>query len=168
MKTDVQLKVTFFKIARDNLFLVIIIAMLFNMVKYAYTFLLNQYLWFAIAIGVFVTCTGGLVYNMLNSMPWFKFEKTEYGGVAITEYFMRGQRGQWAGEGYIISVLVTAIGLGYLYLIKIGDHMDDKSQMRVAVMICLASLFMMQNLLVMAYRIKSPWYNPTFLPPSYY
>ena len=168
LRTDVKLKVTFFKIARDNLMLVIVIAMLFNLVKYAYNFLLNQWVWFAIAIGVYVVCTGGLIYSMLNNMPWFKFERGEFGGISITEYFMRGQRGQWAGEGYIISVLVTIIGLGYLYLIKIHEYMDDKSQMRVAVMICLASLFMMQNLLVMAYRIKSPWYNPTFMPPAYY
>lgn len=110
---------TFFKIARDNLIVLIILGMLFNLVKYAYNFLLNQWVWFSIAIGVYVICTGGLVYSMLNNMPWFKFERNEYGSVSITEYFMRGQRGQWAGEGYLISVLVTVIGLGYLYLIKI-------------------------------------------------
>lgn len=95
------------------------ITLLFNLVKYAYEFLLNQWVWFSIAIGVYVICTGGLIYSMLNSMPWFKFEKNQYGSIVITEYFMRGQRGQWAGEGYIVSILVTMIGFVYLYLVKI-------------------------------------------------
>ena len=114
-----QLRVTYFKIARDNCIILFVLGCLFNLVKYAYNFLLNQWVWFAIAIAVYVICTGGLVYSMLNNMPWFKFERTEYGSIAITEYFMRGQRGQWAGEGYLISVLVTVIGLGYLYLVKV-------------------------------------------------
>jgi len=81
---------------------------------------------------------------------------------------MRGQRGQWAGEGYIISILVTCIGLGYLYLTKIQDTCEDKQQMRVLVFMTLATLFFGQQFLIMAYRLKSPWYNPTFFPPHYY
>ena len=90
MRTDVKLRVTLVKIARDNLILIVVIALLFNLVKYAYNFLLRPWVWFTIAIGVFVICTGGLVYSVLNNAPWFKFERNEYGGVAITEYFMRG------------------------------------------------------------------------------
>jgi hypothetical protein len=50
-------------------------------------------IWFGIALSVYVICTGGLVYSMLNNMPWFKFERNEFGAIVITEYFMRGQRG---------------------------------------------------------------------------
>jgi hypothetical protein len=70
-----------------------IIAVLALIVKYSYNILLNQYTWFTIAIAAWVICTGGLVYSMLNQMPWFKFEKNEFGSVVIAEYFMRGQRG---------------------------------------------------------------------------
>ena len=92
------------------------------MIKYIYPVLLNQWVWFAIAIAVYVICTGGLVYSMINNVPWFKFERNEFGAIVITEYFMRGQRGQWAGEGYLISTLVTAIGLTYLYMITSDKH----------------------------------------------
>ena len=113
-------------------------------------------------------CTGGLVYSMINQTPWFKFEKNEFGSVVITEYFMRGRRGQWAGEGYLVSVLVTIIGLTYLYMNNVEHMIKTKTEIRMAVLICLGSLFVMQQLLLVAYRIKSPWYHPGFMPPSYY
>ena len=68
----------------------IIIFGLFSLVKYSYEVLLNQMIWFGIALSVYVICTGGLVYSMLNNMPWFKFERNEFGAIVITEYFMRG------------------------------------------------------------------------------
>jgi len=83
--------------------------------------------WFAIAIIVWIICTAGVVYSTLNNMPWFRYERNEYGSVVITEYFMRGQRGQWAGEGYIVSILTTLIGLGYLYMMKLDKVTDDKT-----------------------------------------
>jgi hypothetical protein len=143
LRTDVTLKVTFFKVARDNLIILMVLGMLVMLVKQAYNFLLNQWVWFSIAIAVYVICTGGLVYSMLNNMPWFKFERNQYGSVSITEYFMRGQRGQWAGEGYLISVLVTIIGLGYLYLIKISDLKQDKCEMRISVIVCILTLYLL-------------------------
>ena len=81
---------TFLQIAKNNLFVLSVIFVLFNIVKNAYNFLLNQWVWFTIAITVYVVCTGGVVYSMLNKMPWFKFEKNEFGGISISEYFMRG------------------------------------------------------------------------------
>jgi hypothetical protein len=151
-----------------NMVLLMIVAFLFLFVKYTYTFLLNQMTWFIIAIGTWVVFTGGLVYSMLNSMPWFKFERNEYGQVVIAEYFMRGQRGQWAGEGYIASVLCTVIGLSYLYLNNIEKMFESKSSQRFAVMGLLLAIYMMQSVYVAIYRFKSPWYNPGFSPPDYY
>ena len=76
-----------------NIVGLLLIAFLFFFVKISYSILLTQIVWFAIAIIVWVVFTGGLVYSMLNSMPWFKFERNEYGQIVIAEYFMRGQRG---------------------------------------------------------------------------
>ena len=101
-------------------------------------------------------------------MPWFKFERNEFGNIVIAEYFMRGQRGQWAGEGYIISILVTLIGLVYLYVANVHKLVETRSQMRTRIIICLLVLFIAQRMLLAAYRIKSPWYNPGFMPPGYY
>lgn len=70
-----------------------VIGVLALLVKYSYNILLSQYTWFTISILAWIICTGGLVYSMLNNMPWFKFERNEYGAVVVAEYFMRGQRG---------------------------------------------------------------------------
>jgi len=61
----------------------VVIAVLFQFVKHIYPFLMKQYVWFGIAITVFLVCTGGLVYSMLNNMPLFKFEKNEFGQVIV-------------------------------------------------------------------------------------
>lgn len=168
LRTDVKIKFTFLQILVKNMLGLILIAVLFCFVKYTYTILLNQWTWFAIAIFVWVVFTGGLVYSMLNSMPWFKFERNEFGQVIIAEYFMRGQRGQWAGEGYIASVLCTAVGLLYLALCNIEKYFEDKSSQRIAVMAILISIYIMNMCYVTIYRFKSPWYNPVFSPPDYY
>ena len=93
LRTDVKLKVTFMKIARDNLIIIVVIVLLFNLVTYAYNFLIKPWVWYSIALVVFFVCTGGVIYSRLNNMPWFKFEKNEYGSIHIAEYIMDNARG---------------------------------------------------------------------------
>lgn len=70
---------------------------------------------------VFFLCTGGIVYTVIHGVPWFKFERDQFGSVVVAEYFMKGQRGQWAGEGYIVSFVTTVTGLLLLALSRAGD-----------------------------------------------
>ena len=119
-------------------------------------------------MAVFVICTGGLVYSLINQMPWFKFERDEFGNIVIGEVFMRGQRGQWKAEGYIVSVLCSFIGLAYLYLSRVAKNHNKKSEMRYIVLGLLVLLYVSQMALVFCYRTKSEWYNPSFMPPGYY
>jgi len=168
LRTDVKIKFTLVQIMLKNLIGMAIILGLFSLVQVLYKFLLYQLVWFGVALTAYIICTGGLVYSMINQTPWFKFERNEFGAVVISEYFMRGQRGQWAGEGYLISVLVTVIGLVYLYLVNVDKWIKERGSVRIAVLICLVILFILQQMLLVAYRIKSPWYNPTFAPPDYY
>ena len=93
LRTDVKIKFTFINILFKNFMGFLIIGLLFQFVKVIYPFLMQQYVWFGIAIVVFLVCTGGLVYSMLNNMPLFKFERNEFGQVVVKEYIMRGQRG---------------------------------------------------------------------------
>mmetsp|Transcript_11745 Transcript_11745/g.19819 ORF Transcript_11745/g.19819 Transcript_11745/m.19819 type:complete len:290 (-) Transcript_11745:185-1054(-) len=127
LKTDVKMRFTFSQILVKNVLGMLVIAALFSIVNYLYQFLLNQWVWFIIAVSAQVVFTGGLVYSLLNNMPWFKFERNEFGNVVIAEYFMRGQRGQWAGEGYIVSVLVTFTGLVYLYMNNVDKMVVGRS-----------------------------------------
>lgn len=76
-----------------NIIASVILGFLMYFIKSVYPFLMNQWVWFGVAITVFLICTGGLVFSILNNMPWFKFERNEFGSVVIGEYFMRGQRG---------------------------------------------------------------------------
>jgi len=146
----------------------VLIASLFYLVKSSYDFLMNQWVWFTIAISVQIICTGGLVYTMLNGMPFFKYERNEFGAVVITEYFMRSQNAQWGGEGYIVSVLVAATGISYVILNRADTVCSTKHNLRVVTMAMLVSIFILQQLILTCYKIKSPWYNPTFEPPGYY
>jgi hypothetical protein len=68
----------------------------------------------------FCICTGGVVYGIIHNAPWFKFEKDEFGKMYVAEYFMRGQRSQWAGEGYIVSCLVAATGFALIALSRVN------------------------------------------------
>jgi hypothetical protein len=102
-----------------NILLFVFVGLFYQLVVYLYEILLMQMTWFIIAILAFVICTGGLIYSLINETPLFKFERNEYGSIVVAEYFMRGQRGQWRGEGYLVSVLVTATGLLWLFLSKI-------------------------------------------------
>ena len=169
LRTDVQIKFTFASIAFKNFVGLAILASLGLLVKSLYPILMNQLVWFGVAITVFVICTGGLVYSILNNMPWFRFERNEFGAIVVAEYFMRGQRGQYAGEGYIVSFLTTFIGLCILFLWNAEKRFtENKSSYRTAALVSMVVIVFAQQLLMACYRIKSPWYYPTFLPPAYY
>ena len=66
LKTDVKIKFTFISILMKNLIGFAVIGCLFQLVKQIYSVLLMQIVWFGISIFVFIVCTGGLVYSMLN------------------------------------------------------------------------------------------------------
>jgi hypothetical protein len=168
LRTDVQIRLGIFTILFNNIIGFMVLVILFQFVKTLYPFLMNQFVWFGVAITVFVVCTGGIVYTMINNVPVFKFERNDFGQVVVAEFFMRGQRGQYGGEGYIASVFFTTIGLVYLYLTKIPSLVPDKHQQRITIVLTLLSLFILQKVFMIIYRFKSPWYNPTFAPPSYY
>jgi len=144
LRTDVQISFTFISIMVKNLIGLFVIFFFFQVVKYAYVTLLKQWVWFGISIVVFIVCTGGLVYSMINDTPLFKFERNEYGSVVIGEYFMRGSRGQWKGEGWLISSLVTFTGLVWLYLNNIEKFVESKSSQRIMIYIALAAIWVCQ------------------------
>ena len=125
LNTDVKLVYPFSVTLMKNItFFAIVTAFLFLM-KYIRLILLKPASWFAISLATFCICTGGLVYAIIHNVPWFKFERNEYGQVYISEYFMKGQRGQWAGEGYIVSFLTCLCGIILTILSRI-DRLVQK------------------------------------------
>ena len=130
--------------------------------------LLQPAVWFCIAMTTFCICTSGVVYSIIHNAPWFKFDRDEYGKMYVSEYFMKGQRGQWAGEGYIVSTLVACTGVLLIFLSKITDFVKKSFAMRVAIMVIILATMGLTQLILVCYRYKSPWYGPTFLPPGHY
>lgn len=57
---------------------------------------------------------------------------------------MGGGRGQWGGEGYIMSILTTILSLCWLYLNNIDKFVEDHNQFRVNVMTILVIIFFLQ------------------------
>lgn len=55
---------------------------------------------------------------MLNNNPIFRFEEDKYGKMFVSEYFMRGMRQQYAGEGYIVSAITVVFGSAMLAIAK--------------------------------------------------
>ena len=85
---------------------------------YIQDMLINPYLWIAIAwLGYFI-CTSGVVYTMLNHVPMFKMENDQYGKPYVSEFFMRSNRGQYGGEGYITAAMALCISGAFLVMIK--------------------------------------------------
>ena len=88
-------------------------------------------------------CTGGIVYTIIHNVPWFKFERNEFGTVVVAEYFMKGQRGQWAGEGYIVSFLTTLAGIALLLLTRAQDLFKTTGSRRTFIIIDLIVIFLL-------------------------
>ena len=78
--------------------------------------LIDPKVWMAIAFMSYVVCLSGVVYNMIHPMPVFRFDQDSYGKMYVKEYFMRSQRSQYGGEGYIVSVLSFIVGICFLAL----------------------------------------------------
>lgn len=68
----------------------------------------------------------------------------------------------------MVSFLVTVTGLTWLYLLNVTKLVKERANVRIVIYMLLFALWVMQKLLVMAYRKKSAWYNPGFMPPDYY
>jgi len=168
LNTNVRISFPFSVILQRNLTFLLIVIIFVSVVKYVRMVLLEPAVWFGIAMMVFLICTGGIVYTVIHGVPWFKFERDQFGNVFVAEYFMRGQRSQWAGEGYIFSFLVSITGLLLIGLTKVDYFFERTSHRRFAIIIVVVLVFICQQLILICYRIKSSWYGPTFMPPPYY
>ena len=81
---------------------------------------------------------------------------------------MRGQRGQWAGEGYIFSGLCLVTGLTLIFLSRVDVWVENEGKRRVAVLLSIAAIYVLAQLILTCYKFKSPWYGPGFAPPGHY
>jgi hypothetical protein len=166
--TDVPLTFPLSVILAKNVTFLVILTALVSVLKYLRMIMLQPAVWFIIAMTTYFICTGGIVYSIIHNVPWFKMERDQYGSVFISEYFMKGQRGQWAGEGYIFSTLVCIAGLVLIALSRVDRLFRKSNQRRFAILGCLVALYILTELMLVCYKFKSPWYGPGFAPPGHY
>lgn len=166
--TNVQITLPFTTVLIKNLIFLGIFSVALIVLRYIRILMLQPIVWFITAMIVYAICTSGIVYSIIHNMPWFKLERDQYGTVFVAEYFMRGQRGQWAGEGYIFSVLCVLTGLALIFLARLDKFFKGASSLRLAALGALAAIYILSELILICYKYKSPWYGPGFSPPGHY
>ena len=160
LNTGTKLVFPFTTLLMKNLTFMIVILFFLSILKYIRQILLEPAIWFLIAMMTLFICTGGIVYSVIHGVPWFKFDRDQSGTVYVAEYFMKGQRGQWAGEGYIFSSLVCVCGILWIFVVRLDTLIVRKYNKRIGALIAILSIFMVMQLILLCYRIKSPWYAP--------
>lgn len=166
--SNVEITLPLTTIIIKNITFLAIFAVAIMILRYIRVIMLQPMVWFFVAMATYAVCTSGIVYSIIHNVPWFKLERDQYGNVFIAEYFMRGQRGQWAGEGYIFSGLCTVTGFTLIFLSRIDQLFEKAAARRFAAMGAIVAVFILSELILMCYKFKSPWYGPGFAPPAHY
>jgi len=166
LNRDVPIKFPFYVVLLRNLMLFTVLATLIVVFVKIRPFLIEPWLWVSIAWVTYVICLSGVVFTMLHNMPVFRFDQDQFGKMFVKEYFMRSQRSQYAGEGYIVSVLSVCIGFGFLFLSKVDLLFKNDMNRRIAIMAAIIFCFAGTQAYVSIYRIKQPWYSNSFMPPQ--
>lgn len=151
-----------------NIIFLAIFASVLIVLKYIRVIMLQPAVWFIVSMIVYTICTSGIVYSIIHNVPWFKLERDQFGNVYVSEYFMRGQRGQWAGEGYIFSSLCVLTGLALIFVSRADRFFTKTSSLRFAIFGGLVVVYVLAELILICYKYKSPWYGPGFAPPGHY
>ena len=128
--------------------------------KYVRKALLYPNVWYFCAMLTYCISCGGVVYGIIHNNPWFKFENDEFGKPYVSEYFMKGQHGQWSGEGYIFTSLLALLGFALIAITKLDKYFTNAYVLRIAVLVNLGVVFLIWQAILIVYRYKQPWYNP--------
>lgn len=151
-----------------NLTIFGVLALLITFVVQARKLLITPSFWWAIACLGYIVCTSGFVYCTLHGMPIFRFDQDQFGKMFVSEYFMRGQRSQYAGEGYITSTLAFLISFMFLGMVKSDMIIKKASERRIVLVVLLVCGYMLLQFYLLCYKIKTPWYSTNFWPPHDY
>jgi len=86
------------------------------------------------------------VYAIIHSVPWFKFERDEFGKVYISEYFMKGQR-RTMGWRRIHSLSLDMHLRDCTYALSKVDQLFliKNSLERIAIMVILGLVFVLDS-----------------------
>ena len=132
----------------------------FSAYKNFHPLIINPALWVVGSILVVIICEGGIVYNVLHSIPFAKYDRDGN----IIEFIHTGQRSQYAGEGVLMSSLFV-LGGTLLYSFNWLNMVKGYGQHKIASFGAIILIVLIVRIIFSIYRIKARWYNPTFFPP---
>ncbi len=126
-------------------------------------FFLSPKLWLVASFIVYIVCIGGIVYNILRGTPFAGY----YRNGTIKQYISRERRGQYIGEGLLMSSVFVIGGTAFYsfnWIAKIENMWLNKLFCAFAIFLIIAVLRICENV----YKIKAKWYGPQFFPPGHY
>lgn len=100
-------------------------------------------------------------------MPTFKYTQDGAGNLVVEEFFQRNQRGQYAGEGYICSVLMFLIASAMVAFTRVNTMENGIKKEGIALFLAVLVFF---GFLIIheIFVLKSPQFNAGLFPPPHY
>ena len=116
---EVELKFTLGRILMGNVLIFSVLGILFFFKDQIGDIIQQRLIWMFGTAAIYIMCIGGTAFNMIHRVPTFRYGHDQSGNVVVEEYFQRNQRSQYAGEGYMVSMLMFLIGssmVGFTYI----------------------------------------------------
>ena len=116
------------------------LAFLFFFVVVFYSFIMNKYVWPLIATGIWITCQGCIVYNIMEKPKAYQTLKDKSGKITGYNYFMQSTHGQYKYEGFIYAAACCLLGLLFMSLFQVPKYTDNKIIQRVVLFVIIAAI----------------------------
>lgn len=123
----------------------------------------NPKFWWFVCIIVYITCVGGVVFDIIHNVPTGDIEPETGTFVLIAS----GPREQYSIEGFLMSGLLTLSSFG-LVGINLAANIERRWLIRLSCIFCAGILVFCILYTEHVYKQKAQWYNPTFEPPEGY
>lgn len=162
-----NIRYTLMRTAQGTIVILAALTALFLLRDHLANIIQNRVAWFVGSSIVYIACVGGIAFSLIHSMPTFKYAQDEAGNLRIEEYFQRNQRGQYAGEGYMCSMLMFLIAAVLVAFSRINKMKDGFQKEAISLGLAVAAFF---GFLIIheIYILKSPHFNAGFFPPPHY
>ena len=112
--------------------------------------LLSPILWVTGSMFVIIICMGGIIYNILHGASFSKYDRDGN----IVEFIHTRKRGQYAGEGVLMSTLFV-LGETILYSFVWLNRIPGYAQHKIASFVAVVVLILMVQIIFSIYRIKA-------------
>jgi oligosaccharyltransferase complex subunit gamma len=131
--------------------------------KHCRYILLSPILWISCSIFVYLSCVGGVVYNLIRNVPFAEYDKNGN----MVRFFNPKRKGQYAGEGILMSCLFI-LGGTLLYSLVWVNKIKGLILKNVLGYLILIIIVLEFHLIIYLFGFKSAGYKIQFYPPKKY